>query len=74
MAGASGAAGANLAGLAVVPALSARFIKHKAGAAQSRVPAVAALGIRHGRASAAGAAATALANYHGQHDCSAVGA
>ena len=71
--GASGTSGANLAGLAVLPAVSARFIKRKAGAVQSRVPARAPHGMRHCRAPPPRAAATTLANYHGQHDCSPVG-
>ena len=68
MTGTSGTSSARLAALAVLSALSARCGKRKPGAVQSRVPAVAALRIRHGRTAATAAAATALANYHGEHD------
>ncbi|MGH3250208.1 MAG: hypothetical protein ACRDOI_28960 [Trebonia sp.] len=71
-AGTSGPTGAHLAVLAVPPAVSARRVKRKGAAVQCRGPAVAALRVRHGRATAAAAAATALANHHGQHDGAAV--
>jgi hypothetical protein len=67
-AGTSGTSGVHLAALPVLSAVSARRVKRKTGAVQSRVPAVAALRIRHGRTTAATAAATALTNHHGQHD------
>jgi hypothetical protein len=68
MAGTSGTSAIRRAGLAVLSAVSARRFNRKAGAVQSRLPAVAAGPIRHGRTTAAAAAATTLANYHGQHD------
>jgi hypothetical protein len=72
VAGASGPAGVPLAVLAMLSAVSSRRVKREAGTVQSCVPAAAALRVRHGRATAAGAAATTLANYHGQHDGRAV--
>jgi hypothetical protein len=69
---AAGTSGARLAALAVPSAVSVRRVKRKTGAVQSRVRAVDALRIRHGRTTAAAAAATALTNHHGQHDWPAV--
>ena len=72
LAGAADAAGVPWAVLAVLSAVSPCRAKREARTFQGCVPATAALRIRHGRAAATGAATTALANYHGQHDCRAV--